>query len=440
MQRVSPISKSAKRSDKLHKSHATKTKSAITKRKVVAPKRKIATSTSFSTTTTPTNPVQQKQQQPQSIDLSTLPTLNAFKKSTPLRSLFSSSSPTTTTSQSQHMNSFQNRQEQPKFITSKLTTPLTFKRTKPVRGLFDPVVRAYNEQSYESPQSQAIIDLPPLGTTIPLKESNDEWELCYDGSLGRTLIYLKKMSITSLVLSLVSLPFIVTFPSESISQSGKWVLALSTVFLGVTSTIFTNIFCSAYVCKAFVNKRYPNIMECTTVGFTGRFESFRFDVTEGTTSNVERPLTSFKHLATDRHFFVAPQMVAHPVWGMILPHLFDVDGEEETQSTDAVDESASVIGDQAVAVDASAAPQQEVTPAETHATDTTTTTTPVTTSPTPAAAATTTTTIPTQKVVDDVVDKQTAKAEQQAAPEIAKAVPTPPPVAQQNVPEPTPKQ
>jgi hypothetical protein len=388
-------------------------------------------STFHSTTTSTSSRQFESPQQQQESFFSSVPTLSVFK--TPQNTL-------------------------PTSPTSSLLKSNAFQKTKPTR-IFNSMKRAYQEQSYESPQAKLVShDLPPLGDSIKLKNSNDDWELCYDGALGRTLIYLKKMSITSLILSVVSFPFIVTFPSETISTVGKWVLAGSTVTMGVGTTWFTNVFCSAYVCKAFVSKKHPNIIEFTTAGFTGKYDAFRFDVTEGTTNNVTRPLTSFKHLATDRHFFVAPNLIAHPVWGMILPHLFNVEGDEEAedatvaaqQQRDLADQSrvevqggeqtqpqvvekqTSVVAEQPPAVDAQDKTNESVadngdiaeeTPVKTEAIEAKI--------ETPVVAETPAVTKPEQKVVDAAVNSETAKVEAKVEKIIKDSIPAPPQVPAQ---------
>eukprot|EP00461_Guttulinopsis_vulgaris_P003610 UN03611 len=71
---------------------------------------------------------------------------------------------------------------------------------------------ALSKQTYESPISKAIKDLPPLGDTAYLTEDNEEWELVYKTGLRNSLYYVKKMSITSFLGGTLAVPFIFLSP------------------------------------------------------------------------------------------------------------------------------------------------------------------------------------------------------------------------------------
>jgi hypothetical protein len=131
------------------------------------------------------------------------------------------------------------------------------------------------------------------------------------------------MSAGSLVLALISAPVIVTFDTETMDETGRMLLAAVTLTMGIGTTAMTNFIATPYVCRFFVSRANPHIVEIITASFTGKMQSFRMDVTEPVTRDHVRPLVTFQHPGTKRYFYIQEEFCTHPVFGPLLPHLFE---------------------------------------------------------------------------------------------------------------------
>lgn len=116
---------------------------------------------------------------------------------------------------------------------------------------------------------------------------------------------------------------IVTFDTDAIDATGRALLAAVTLTMGVGTTIMTNFIATPYVCRLFVSTKDPYIVELVTASFTGQMQSFRMNVTERLNYELLRPLVTFQHAASKRYFYVQEEFCTHPVFGPLLPHLFE---------------------------------------------------------------------------------------------------------------------
>jgi hypothetical protein len=44
---------------------------------------------------------------------------------------------------------------------------------------------------------------------------------------------------------------------------------------------------------------------------------------------TSRPIATFQHPDTNQHFYVVEDLVEHPFWSVILPHIFEKDREQQ---------------------------------------------------------------------------------------------------------------
>ena len=74
------------------------------------------------------------------------------------------------------------------FIPINTTAIRAFTTTKPKRGLFD-----FAKPKHVCTTLASDPSLPPVGDTVDLLDSNENWELCYDGIIGKSLKQLKQV-------------------------------------------------------------------------------------------------------------------------------------------------------------------------------------------------------------------------------------------------------
>ena len=126
-----------------------------------------------------------------------------------------------------------------------------------------------------------------------------------------------------MTMSLISAPVMIIFESANVGDTGKSILAATTLFFGVGTTALINVVCAPFVVRAFVSRTNPHILELITVNFFGKHQAFRMHVNDSTSTQTTRPMATFQYVPTGTHFFLIEEKAVHPVFAPILPHLFE---------------------------------------------------------------------------------------------------------------------
>jgi len=171
-------------------------------------------------------------------------------------------------------------------------------------------------------------------STADLKESNEDWELIYEGQFNNPHKYLKQFSLSGMTISLISSPVIATFETQAVSHTGKLLLALATAFTGISTTAIFSFACAGYVERVFLSKHDPAIFEVVRLDWRARSYSTRFDVNVDTFDDqVTRPLTNVHHRESGTCLLINEEIANHPLFSVMFPEQFEEaqEGEEGQQ-------------------------------------------------------------------------------------------------------------
>lgn len=183
-----------------------------------------------------------------------------------------------------------------------------------------------NSSLYYAPPRNLCSSLSQNSVKEESQKSTEEHIVAYEGGLNRAVKYVKRFSICSCFLTIVSAPIIILMPTTSVPLMGRVALSTTALAFGLGTTFLVHWFSKPYVLRMLIHPPAgtkihgdnPEVI-IESLNLFSRIKQTKVYLNDlKPFSDVIQPFANFQHQKLGKQFFVHQQMATHTLFDNIF--------------------------------------------------------------------------------------------------------------------------